>query len=440
MYVCRNCGYKSLKWLGRCPVCGEWDSFVEEKETENRSGKSRSVEPVNLLTPLQLRETGTRYRSGIEEWDRVLGGGIVSGSMVLLGGDPGIGKSTLALQIADAIDKPVLYVSAEESPVQVAQRARRLNLKGKNISIVSEYSANAIAQHLHEKFYSLVVVDSIQMIKVDENPSYPGSVSQVRDALLMFQEVARKKNIAFLIIGHVTKSGEIAGPRTMEHMVDVVLYLEGDRRTDMRILRAYKNRFGTTDEIGLFLMKEKGLIPVEDPYRLFISQESRPRIGVARSIVLEGRRSIPVEVQALAVRTYYAAPLRNTTGYDHRRLNMLLAVLEKYARIRLRNHDIFVNIVGGLKVSDWSIDSAVLMAIVSAFKGFPLDPESAYVGEVGLTGDILPSPSIDLRVKEARRVGIRNIYAHVRKNSTMEGGIKILKATNIEELLSLWLE
>ena len=440
MYVCRNCGYKSLKWLGRCPVCGQWDSFVEEKNIPSSSNKTYGLRPVNIFTPLQVGKTVKRLVSGIEEWDRVLGGGIVGGSMVLLGGDPGIGKSTLALQIADGVGRPVLYVAAEESPEQVAQRANRLNLRGKNISIVSEYLADAIVHHLREEDYSLVVIDSIQMIKVEENPSYPGSVSQVRDALLMFQEVARRRNIAFLIIGHVTKSGEIAGPKAMEHMVDVVLYLEGDRKTDMRVLRAYKNRFGTTEEIGIFLMKGRGLIPIEDPYRLFISQESRPRIGVSRSVIMEGRRPITVEVQALAVRSYYASPMRNTTGYDPRRLNMLLAVLEKYAGLRLRNYDVFVNVVGGLKVSDWSIDAAVSMAVVSAFKGFPLDPESAFVGEVGLTGDILPSPSLDMRAKEARRVGIRNIYAHVRKDYTMEGGIKILKATNIEELIGLCLE
>ncbi len=439
MYVCKNCGYRSAKWLGRCPSCGQWDTFVLESEEGNKATPSRIPRPVRMVD-IQPSGSAIRFKSGIEEWDRVLGGGVVSGSLVILGGDPGIGKSTLALQVSAGTNKHVLYVAAEEAPSQVAERARRLGLKADKLDIVSEHSVDAIANLLERERYDLVVVDSIQMMKVEGNPSYPGSVSQVRDATLVFQEVARRRNTAFLIIGHVTKSGEIAGPRTMEHMVDVVLYLEGDRKTDLRILRAYKNRYGSTDEIGLFVMKEKGLRPVKDPHRLFVSPEKGPRVGVARSVVMEGRRTIPLEVQALAVRTYYAAPMRNTTGYDVRRLNMLLAVLEKHARIRLRNHDIFVNIVGGLRVSDWAVDSAVLMAIVSAFKGFPLDPEAMFIGEVGLTGDILPAPSMDLRLKEAERMGIKTIYANAESGDVEKGGIKILRVTNIGELLSVCLE
>ncbi len=441
MYICRNCGYRSIKWLGRCPSCGEWDTFVLESE-ESGSRPSRKVpRPRRMMdVAVEAGSTVSRIKSGIEEWDRVLGGGLVPGSLVILGGDPGIGKSTMALQVSSGIRSPVLYVSAEEAPAQVARRAKRLGLRVDDVHILAEHSVDAIASLLDREYYSLVVVDSIQMMKVEGNPSYPGSVSQVRDATLMFQEVARRRNIAFLIIGHVTKSGEIAGPRAMEHMVDVVLYLEGDRKTDLRILRAYKNRYGSTDEIGLFVMRERGLQPVEDPHRLFVSSGKGPRMGVARSVVMEGRRTIPVEVQALAVRTYYAAPMRNTTGYDVRRLNMLLAVLEKHAGIRLRNHDIFVNIVGGLRVSDWAVDSAVLMAIVSAFKGFPLDPDAVFIGEVGLTGDVLPAPSMDVRLKEAERIGVKTAYANAENGAFEGGGIKILKITNIGELLSVCLE
>ncbi len=441
MYVCRNCGYRSIKWLGRCPSCGQWDTFILESEESTSRSPERVPRPRRMMdVAVEAGSSPRRLKSGIDEWDRVLGGGIVPTSMVILGGDPGIGKSTMALQVSAGIHAPVLYVSAEEAPAQVARRARRLDLRVDDIHILAEHSADAIANLLRREYYSLVVVDSIQMMKVEGNPSYPGSVSQVRDATLLFQEVARSRNIAFLIIGHVTKSGEIAGPRAMEHMVDVVLYLEGDRKTDLRILRAYKNRYGSTDEIGLFVMKETGLQPIEDPHRLFVSPERGPRVGVARSVVMEGRRTIPVEVQALAVRTYYASPMRNTTGYDVRRLNMLLAVLEKHARIRLRNYDIFVNIVGGLKVSDWAVDSAVLMAIVSAFRGFPLDPEAVFIGEVGLTGDVLPVPSMDLRLKEAERIGVRTAYANAEKSDFEKGGIKILKITNIGELLSVCLE
>ncbi len=438
MYICKNCGYRSARWLGRCPSCGHWDTFVLESE-EHRTSASRVPLPVRI-SDIRTSTPSIRYASGMEEWDRVLGGGLVSGSLVILGGDPGIGKSTLALQVSAGTERKVLYVAAEESVERVAERAGRLDIGSANIHIVSEHSVDAVARLLEGEFFEIVVVDSIQMMKVDANPSYPGSVSQVRDATLMLQEVARRKNIAFLIIGHVTKSGEIAGPRTMEHMVDVVFYLEGDRKTDLRILRAYKNRYGSTDEIGLFVMGERGLHPVEDPHRLFVSPGRGPRVGVARSVVMEGRRTIPLEVQALAVRTYYAAPMRNTTGYDVRRLNMLLAVLEKHARIRLRNHDIFVNIVGGLKVSDWAVDSAVLMAIVSAFRGFPLDPDAVFIGEVGLTGDILPAPSMEMRTKEAMRMGIKNIYANAEEGAFGGGGIKILKVTNIGELLSVCLE
>ncbi len=439
-FVCNNCGYESPKWLGKCPNCGAWNSFVEVRLTDidDRGWlvKKDKTSPVTLGKILAVKRE--RFPTGIDEVDRVLGGGIVPGSLILIGGDPGIGKSTLLLQIAGRLserDKKILYVTAEESLEQVAERSRRLGVSNDNIYVLAESDMKEIINNIEDLDPDVVFVDSIQTVYHPELTSAPGSVSQVRECAAEFMRLAKSKNIATFLVGHVTKDGSLAGPRTLEHMVDSVIYLEGERQMGLRILRSVKNRYGSTNEIGVFEMNENGLVEVLNPSSHFIGSLDEKQIGVAVISLLEGMRPLLVEVQALVAPSTFSVPQRNTTGFDSRRLSMILAVLEIITGYSLRNSDIFVNITGGLKISESGGDLGVAMAIVSSFRRIPLPPRAIFIGELGLGGEIRRVNGIQKRLGEAERLGFKTAYIPYTTEKVPVDKLKVVKVKNIEEAI-----
>lgn len=441
VFVCNECGYESLKWLGKCPGCGVWNSFVEEmagnkgyeyEGTNSRPVKLNSIEIVNE----------DRYKTGLGELDRVLGGGIVKGSMVLVGGDPGIGKSTLLLQISDSIgkeNKTILYISGEESEKQIKIRASRLNLNSENLYIMSETNMSSIEKYIEETKPSVAVIDSIQTVYKSELSSAPGSISQVREATGSLMRIAKTMNIAIFIVGHVTKEGAIAGPRVLEHMVDTVLYFEGDHHHTYRILRAVKNRFGSTNEIGIFEMRESGLAEVLNPSELMLS--GRP-IGVPGTVVIssmEGSRPMLVELQALVSPTNFGMPRRMATGIDYNRVVLLMAVLEKRLGLQLQAYDAYVNAAGGIRIDEPGADLGIICAVASSFRNKNINPDMAVMGEVGLTGEIRGISFIDKRVMEAYKLGFKSVIIPKDNLSGVKGisGIDIYGAENVYETLDI---
>ncbi len=414
-YVCHECGYDSPKWLGRCPGCAAWNTMVEEvvaKPAANPAA-ARSL-PAARPRPITAVDTAglPRLKTGIDEFDRVLGGGIVPGSLVLLGGDPGIGKSTLLLQVAGGIGVacgPVLYVSGEESAAQTRLRAERLGKLSDNLLVMTETNLEEIVSQAEALAPALVVVDSIQTMFSPDLPSAPGSVGQVRESTGRLLRFAKESGIPVVIIGHVTKDGNIAGPRLLEHMVDVVLYFEGERSYAFRVLRAMKNRFGATTESGLFSMEESGLVQVENPSALLLAE--RPQ-GVPGSVVLaclEGARPLLIEIQALVSTTCFGMPRRMAAGFDYNRLILLMAVLEKRVGLALGNQDAYVNAVGGIRTDEPAADLAVCLAIAASFRNLVIDPATAVMGEVGLTGEVRMISRVDLRVREAAALGFKRV-------------------------------
>jgi len=446
-YVCQSCGYVSPRWVGKCPNCGEWNTFVEEAPPPMRlsrkpPGASSRVEPV----PLQEidREEIARERTGIAEFDRVLGGGLVPGSLLLIGGDPGIGKSTLMMQVALRMkDRVVLYVSGEESLRQIKLRADRLQAgNAKHILLFAETNLDLILDVIERGAPDLIVVDSIQTIFRPGLESAPGSVSQVRESSALLLRLAKTRNIPIFLVGHVTKEGMIAGPKVIEHMVDTVLQFEGEAHYTYRILRALKNRFGSTNEIGVFQMHEEGLREVQNPSELFLSER---RYGASGSTVvasIEGTRPILIEVQALVTPTSYGVPQRNTTGFDIRRLSLLLAVLEKRVGLHLGTQDVFVNIAGGVKIDEPAVDLGIAASITSSLRDVPVDSTSVAVGEIGLGGEIRTIGNIDKRVQEATKLGFKRIVipSNNLKGLKTNGDIEVVGVDHIqkaiEELLS----
>ena len=450
-FVCQVCGYESPKWLGRCPVCGSWNSFKEVKETK-RSRKSRSrgekydrgwVDGSQnlplLLSEVEIREE-VRIPTGIGELDRVLGGGVVSAGFYIIGGDPGIGKSTLVLQIADRLVRHgyrVLYATAEESLPQLKLRAQRLGARIDSLFAMASSDVTEILDNAAELKPHLLIVDSIQTVYMPDIPSVPGSVSQVRECGAMLLRFSKSIGAAVMAVGHVTKDGTLAGPRTLEHMVDAILFLEGDRNSGLRILRAIKNRYGSTEEIGVFEMAYKGLIEVKNPSELFISDvHVDNKIGVTIIPLLEGNRPILVEAQALVSPTPFSMPIRNTTGFDARRLSMLLAVIETHTGVMLRNADVFVNLTGGMKADEPGADLGVALAIISSFKKEPLPGDAVYIGEIGLTGEIRPAKGLRLRLQEARRLGFKKAYIPTKERLE---GIETVTVKNLSEIFSVLL-
>ena len=414
IYTCTACGGTSAKWLGKCPHCEEWNTLIEGVEessiqSKNRYSNARSLAPASAVTPLSEIEAQDvdRTPSGIEELDRVLGGGIVEAGVVLIGGDPGIGKSTLLLQAMDAIQRRAgntLYVTGEESGSQVAMRARRLGLDQSGVSVLAETQLEKIIATLEARAPRIAVIDSIQTVYSEQLSSAPGSVSQVRECAAHLTRLAKTSGISIVLVGHVTKEGALAGPRVLEHMVDTVLYFEGETHSSFRLVRAIKNRFGAVNEIGVFAMTERGLKGVSNPSAIFLSQHAEPVAGSCVMVTLEGSRPLLVEIQALVDHSG-PSPRRLSVGLDRDRLAMLLAVLHRHAGVACMDQDVFVNAVGGVRISEPAADLAVLLAIQSSLRGRPLPKGFLAFGEIGLAGEVRPAPRGQERLKEAAKLG-----------------------------------
>ncbi len=446
-YRCTECGYETHRWMGRCPMCGAWGSLKEVKvSTTSRPGTQAWLERQEVravpLTPSEAKTPGAeRWATGIQELDRVLGGGLVAGSVVLLGGEPGVGKSTLLLQMARALAaagaSPVLYGSAEESEAQILERAHRLGITAEGVKVAAVSTLEDLLSLADDLQPRVLLVDSIQAIVTPELASVAGSVAQVRECASALLRLAKTRNIAVLLVGHVTKDGTLAGPKTLEHMVDVVLYLE-EHGSGLRVLRAAKNRYGSTDEIGLFEMTATGLREIRDPGRIFLSTGFRQRSGVAVTAVLEGRRPFLVEIEALVARTPFALPQRVTTGYDPKRLSMLLGLLENRLGLSLRGHDVFLNVAGGLKIRESAADLAVVAAVLSSFKKRALPEATLVLGEVGLTGEVRPIPALEPRLREAARLGFHQAIVPPQKRTGSFRNLKIQEVSDVKELLERW--
>jgi len=439
-FFCQNCGAQYAKWLGQCKSCNEWNTIVEEiiqkEEIRNwkqtaTSKKGNKALKINEI----LLEEEDRISTKNNELNRVLGGGIVKGSMLLLGGEPGIGKSTLLLQIALTIPKKVLYVSGEESQSQIKMRAERLNIANTNCLILTETNTQNIFKAIEEVQPEVVVIDSIQTLHTDYIEASPGSISQIRETTAELIKFAKETATPVLLIGHITKDGNIAGPKILEHMVDVVLQFEGDRNHTYRILRANKNRFGSTAEIGIYEMQSVGLREVENPSEILISQKEDDLSGTAIAATLEGIRPLMIEVQALVSTAVYGTPQRSSTGYDIKRLNMLLAVLEKRAGFRLGAKDVFLNIAGGIKVDDPAIDLAVISAILSSNEDEAIPQDFCFAAEIGLAGEIRPVNRVEQRILEAEKLGFQKIFiSKFNKISKTSIAIKIVKVGKVEDI------
>ncbi len=410
IYICKDCGYESPKWTGKCPSCESWNSFSEdaiEKKPNKITAHAREVIPLKLTNAKEQR-----IPLKMDEINRVLGGGIMEGSLILLTGEPGIGKSTLTLQICDQLTggtAKVLYISGEESQNQIASRAVRLKIDSEKISFLAETNLEAIIATVQKEKPDFLVIDSIQVMQSSDMTSFAGSVGQIRYAAEKFMEYAKKNNVPTILIGHVTKEGNLAGPRVLEHLVDTVLYIEGDRYKNFRILRAQKNRFGSTDEIGIFEMAGDGLREVKNPSAEFLEGKRPDAVGSAITITMEGTRPILVEVQALSNVTPFGFPKRTSTGFDVNRAQLLISVLQKYARINLSNQDIFVNVVGGMRLKDPACDLGVLMAIASSFLQKTIPSDVCFIGEVGLSGEVRNVSQMEKRIKEAKKLGFKKI-------------------------------
>lgn len=444
-FICQSCGYESPKWMGRCPGCGEWNQMVEEVEMTGRQKKtfihsesSRISKPSPLITVQSTEEP--RTTTNMKEFNRVLGGGIVAGSLVLIGGDPGIGKSTLLLQISSQLASgghKVLYISGEESAKQIKLRADRLNVDSSNLYIYSETNLELINLAIEQLNPEFVIIDSIQTVYHPEVTSAPGSVSQVRESTAEFMRMAKVQGMAIFIVGHVTKEGSIAGPRILEHMVDTVLYFEGERHHSYRILRAVKNRFGSTNEMGIFEMKETGLIEVENPSEIFLEERAQSASGSTVVASMEGTRPVLVEIQALIAPTSFNYPRRMATGIDHNRVSLLMAVLEKRVGLLLQNQDAYLKVAGGVKLDEPAIDLAVAVSIVSSFRDKPTRSTDCIIGEVGLTGEVRRVTRIEQRVREAEKLGFSRVIipAYNLGGWNTPGKIEVIGVSTVEEAL-----
>ncbi|MBY8914704.1 DNA repair protein RadA [Bacillus sp. YC2] len=445
-FICHSCGYESAKWMGKCPGCGAWNTMVEETikkaPANRRAAFSHSVQTVQKPSPITSIETSEepRVQTKLGEFNRVLGGGVVKGSLVLIGGDPGIGKSTLLLQVSAQLADTagsVLYISGEESVKQTKLRADRLGINSQSLHVLSETDMEYISSAIQEMKPAFVVVDSIQTVYQSDITSAPGSVSQVRECTAELMKIAKTNSIPIFIVGHVTKEGSIAGPRLLEHMVDTVLYFEGERHHTFRILRAVKNRFGSTNEMGIFEMREEGLTEVLNPSEIFLEERSAGASGSSIVASMEGTRPILVEIQALISPTSFGNPRRMATGIDHNRVSLLMAVLEKRVGLLLQNQDAYLKVAGGVKLDEPAIDLAVAVSIASSFRDTPPNPADCFIGEVGLTGEVRRVSRIEQRVKEAAKLGFKRM---VIPEANLDGwtkpkGIEVVGVANVAEAL-----
>lgn len=449
VFFCRNCGAKSSKWVGRCNTCHEWNTYDEEIVAKQKgsspswsTGKATGSSKPKLLEDIAIQEN-TRIIGPDEELNRVLGGGIVPGSVILVGGEPGIGKSTLLLQYALKLTGlKVLYISGEESDTQIRLRAERLGGKNSSCYILTETEINEILKQTAELDPGIIIVDSIQTIFSTEIDSVPGSLTQIREATAKLMQYAKQNNIPVFLIGHITKEGIIAGPKLLEHMVDTVLQFEGDRHHVYRILRTTKNRFGSTSEIGIYEMQGTGLREVSNPYEISVSQREEILAGITISATIEGLRPLLIETQALVSPAVYGNPQRSSNGYDSRRLNMLLAVLEKKCGFRMLNQDVFINLAGGLKIEDPGIDLGIVAALVSSYEDIPVEAQSCFIGEVGLSGEVRAVNRIEQRISEAAKLGFKTIYlsSYNKFNDRQQAGIKLVKVNRLDEFVRKFLK
>lgn len=444
-YICRECGYQTAKWLGKCPGCNQWNTLEETIINDEKKPAAKSVRSsVGIKSASKLTSVTTdievRYKTGMSELDRVLGGGLVKGSLVLVGGDPGIGKSTLLLQICQTLSatKKVLYISGEESERQIKLRAERLGVNSENIYLVSENDVATVLEYITQVAPDIVIVDSIQTMHCEEIASAAGSVPQVRESTNAFMRIAKQNDISMFIVGHVTKDGSLAGPRVMEHMVDCVLYFEGDRQMSFRILRAVKNRFGSTNEIGVFEMADKGLIEVENPSKMLLDGRAENSSGSAIVCTMEGSRGVLAEIQALVTPTGFGNPRRMSSGIDLNRVILMIAVLEKRAKVSLSNYDVYVNVAGGLRIDETAIDLGLCAAIATGKKDIQIPADTVFIGEVGLSGELRGVSRPEKRVAEAAKLGFKTAVmpAYSAKGITPPPGLKIIGVKSVSEALS----
>ena len=443
VFFCQNCGHEENKWLGQCPMCKEWNTFVEEPVSFSKSASAKQIKDAEVVA-LKHVETDQeeRIKTKIEELDRVLGGGIVPGSLLLVGGDPGIGKSTLLLQVCQRLceDKhQVLYISGEESLKQIKLRANRMGEFTEDLLLLCETNLEIVKNVIQKRKPEVVIIDSIQTMYSEEVASAPGSVSQVRESTNVFMQLAKGLGISIFIVGHVTKEGTVEGPRVLEHMVDTVLYFEGDRHASYRILRGVKNRFGSTNEIGVFEMRQNGLVEVENPSEFMLNGKPENASGSVVACSMEGTRPILIEIQALVCSSNFGMPRRTAAGTDYNRVNLLMAVLEKRVGIHLSNYDAYVNIAGGIKMNEPAVDLGIVMAIVSSYKNQPIDEKTIVFGEVGLSGEVRAVNMPEQRVAEAKKLGFTTcimpeVSREVVKNIK---GIKIIGVKTINEALQV---
>ena len=446
IFFCQNCGHEEAKWLGQCPACKEWNTFVEERIdsgiTKGTTVAARAVHEAKVVPLTEVTaDDDTRSETGIKELDRVLGGGIVPGSLVLVGGDPGIGKSTLLLQVCQRMAqmKKILYISGEESQAQIKLRANRMGNFTSGLLLLCETNLGIIRSVIEKERPELVIIDSIQTMYSEDVTSAPGSVSQVRESTNVFMQLAKGLCIPIFIVGHVTKEGMVAGPRVLEHMVDTVLYFEGDRHASYRILRAVKNRFGSTNEIGVFEMRQSGLVEVENPSEYMLSGKPENASGSVVACSMEGTRPILLEIQALVCRTNFGMPRRTAAGTDYNRVNLLMAVLEKRLGMSLGNCDAYVNIAGGIRLNEPAADLGIVMAIASSYKNRPIDEDTIVFGEVGLSGEVRAVTMPEQRVSEAKKLGFKRciVPAVSMKTIGKMEGIEILGVENVNQAMNL---
>lgn len=441
LYICNQCGYETAKWYGCCPGCGEWNTMEEEMRTPQQQKSSKNIfKSVSAQTIGEIDvDDEIRFKTGMEELDRVLGGGIVKGSLVLLSGDPGIGKSTILLQICEFLGKNlrILYVSGEESARQIKLRANRLKVSTDNLYIMCQTDVESIVEYIKSDKPDLVIVDSIQTMCVSEINSSPGSITQVRESTNLYMHCAKGLGIPTILVGHVNKDGNIAGPKVLEHIVDCVLYFEGERHLSYRILRAVKNRFGSTNEIGVFEMLDKGLVEVVNPSLMLISGKPKNTAGTCIACVMEGSRPILAEVQGLVAASNYGNARRMSTGFDYNRMSMLLAVLEKRSGYFFSNCDAYINVVGGLRLDEPATDLSVALALISSLKDTPVRDDTLVIGEIGLGGELRTVSYCEQRIKEAERLGFKRVIIPKHNLKTLsdgfKGNIEIVGARNVNE-------
>ncbi|EGT2232246.1 TPA: DNA repair protein RadA [Clostridioides difficile] len=444
-YVCQSCGYETAKWLGKCPECTKWNTFVEEIDQKSTKKEvfiidKSSSKPVSINSIESKEEE--RFTTDINELDRVLGGGIVKGSLVLVGGDPGIGKSTLLIQVSSNVanlGKTVLYITGEESESQIKMRAKRLGINSENLYIFAENNLNIIESYLESVNPELIILDSIQTVFSPEISSAPGTVSQIKEGTSKFMKISKKMGISTFIVGHVTKEGSLAGPKLLEHMVDTVLYFEGERYNTYRLVRAVKNRFGSTNELGVFEMRDLGLVELDNPSKILISEKPKDVAGSVIISTVEGTRPMLLELQALVSPTSFGIPKRTSTGVDYNRVGMLLAVLEKRVGLQIQNQDVYINIVGGIKINEPSIDLGIAISVASSFRNIPIDEDIAVTGEVGLTGEVRAVSFIEKRIAECKKLGFKKIVVPRSNYDVVKEtkGIEIWPVDNLRQAINI---